>query len=175
MRKALFLDRDGVINHEIGYLSKPEDVQFIDGIFETCRAFHEEGYLIVIVTNQSGIARGYYTETEFEDLTRWMHDEFASRGVMIAKTYHCPHHPAITGDCLCRKPLPGMLLSAATELNIDLSQSVLVGDKVSDVEAGLTAGIPHLFLVTTGHAFTKPVPHGVIVLESIRNLSPLMI
>jgi len=146
MRRALFLDRDGVINVEINYLHKIEDFEFIDGIFDLCRHYQNLGYIIVVVTNQSGIARGYYSESDFKILTKWMIEEFTNNGVEIKKVYFCPHHPDISGDCYCRKPHPGMLLDAAKEFDIDLKNSILVGDKERDIEAALNAGVTNTYL-----------------------------
>jgi len=148
-QKALFLDRDGVINIEKDYLYKIEDFEFIDGIFELCRYYQSQGYLIVVITNQSGIVRNFYTENDFNILTTWMVNEFLKNGITISKVYHCPRHPDITGDCICRKPNPGMLLEARHEFNIDLSNSILVGDKERDIEAGLNAGLKQTYLFDT--------------------------
>ena len=146
MLKALFLDRDGVINVEKDYLYKIEDFEFINGIFELCRYYQAQNYLIIVVTNQSGIDRGYYTEDDLELLTGWMKNKFKKHGIDIAKVYYCPHHPDISGDCQCRKPKPGMLFKAAKEFNIDLENSILVGDKERDIEAGLNAGLKYTYL-----------------------------
>jgi D-glycero-D-manno-heptose 1,7-bisphosphate phosphatase len=146
MKKALFLDRDGVVNVEKEYLYKIEDFEFIDGIFELCKHYQDLGYLIFIVTNQSGISRGFYSEDDFLKLTQWMVTEFAKKGVEITKVYHCPHHPQYSGACECRKPKPGMLLDAAKEFNIDFANSIIVGDKEGDVEAGLNAGLRETYL-----------------------------
>ena len=143
---ALFLDRDGVINIEKNYLYRIEDFEFIDGIFDLCRFFQKKGYKIVVVTNQSGICRGYYSKEDFAKLTTWMEREFAKEGVMIAKTYHCPHHPEFTGKCSCRKPEPGMFLKAKEELCLDMQNSVMVGDKLSDLEAAKRAGVGRGYL-----------------------------
>lgn len=151
MKKALFLDRDGVINKEKNYLYKIEDFEFIDAVFETCRYFQEKGYLIIIITNQAGIARGKYSEEDFETLTEWMLDEFKKNSVAITKVYHCPHHPDFTGECECRKPNPGMLLKAQKDFEIDMKNSILVGDKESDIEAGLRAGVLKNYLISPGH------------------------
>ncbi len=151
MNKALFLDRDGVINKEKNYLYKIEDFEFIDGVFETCRYFQEKGYLIIIITNQAGIARGKYSEDDFHKLNDWMLAEFSKKDVRISKVYYCPHHPDFSGECECRKPKPKMILDAQREFDLDLSQSILVGDKNSDIEAGISAGIKSNFLITTGH------------------------
>jgi len=146
MRRALFLDRDGVINSEINYLHRIKDFEFIDGIFKLCRHYQDLGYIIIVVTNQSGIARSYYSESDFNLLTTWMIEEFANNGVEIKKVYFCPHHPDITGDCSCRKPHPGMLLDAAKEFDIDLKNSILIGDKERDIEAALNAGVTNTYL-----------------------------
>lgn len=149
MTKALFLDRDGVINIEKNYLYKIEDFEFIDGIFDLCKTYQQDGYIIIVITNQAGIARGYYTEDDFYNLTQWMIEEFKHKGILISKVYHCPHHPEFTGECQCRKPNPGMILSAQKEFDIDLDNSILVGDKISDVEAGINAGICKIYLISS--------------------------
>ena len=138
-KKALFLDRDGVINEDAGYVYRREDFVFKDGIFAALRGFAKAGYALVVVTNQSGIGRGYYTLEQFDELCRFMLGEFEKEGVKIEKIYFCPHAPE--ADCLCRKPKPGMLLKAASELNIDLARSIMIGDKDSDVQAGQSAGV----------------------------------
>jgi D-glycero-D-manno-heptose 1,7-bisphosphate phosphatase len=146
MKKALFLDRDGVVNVEKDYLFKHQDFEFIDGVFELIRHFQSLGYLIFIVTNQSGIARGFYSEEDFNSLTAWMQSEFSKKNIKIQKVYFCPHHPDISGECTCRKPKPGMILQAAKEYDVDLKNSILIGDKERDVEAGLNAGLDTTFL-----------------------------
>jgi len=141
VRKVLFLDRDGVINVDKSYVYKVEDIEFIDGIFDLCQAYQNKDYDIIIVTNQAGIARGYYTEDDFIKLMDWMKKEFKKRGINILDVFYCPHHPDFTGECDCRKPKPGMILEAAKKHNIDLQNSILIGDKMSDIEAGKNAGI----------------------------------
>ncbi|WP_345969898.1 D-glycero-beta-D-manno-heptose 1,7-bisphosphate 7-phosphatase [Sulfurimonas sp. HSL1-6] len=170
MRKALFLDRDGVINKEKNYLYKIEDFEFIDGVFETCRTFQEKGYLIIVITNQAGIARGKYTEDDYQQLTRWMIERFADEGVTINAVYHCPHHPDFSGECSCRKPEPGMLEEAKAAFDIDMASSVLVGDKESDIEAGLQAGISVNILVKSGHQVDAEATKAKHVLQSIKEL-----
>jgi D-glycero-D-manno-heptose 1,7-bisphosphate phosphatase len=148
LRKALFLDRDGVINKEVGYLHKTEDLEYIPGIFELCIEFQKLDYLLLVITNQSGIARKYFSESEFQTITKKIHADFLSKGIAIARTYHCPHHPEITGKCQCRKPKPGMILQAKDEFNLDLKNSLLVGDSLRDVEAGNAAGVGQTFLLS---------------------------
>lgn len=144
--RALFLDRDGVINHDAGYTSKIGDFHFIDGIFELCREAKRQGYLIIVVTNQAGIGRGYYTEQDFLVLTDWMKKRFEEEAAPITDVYFCPYH-AVHGigeykqESFDRKPNPGMLLKAAEKYQIDLSQSIMIGDKESDIEAAGNAGV----------------------------------
>lgn len=145
-RPALFLDRDGVINEDVGYLHRVEQFRFLPGVLDACKQMHEAGYALVVVTNQSGIARGYYSEVQFQQLTHWMTQQFAQAGAPLAGVYFCPHHPefAVAGQavpCSCRKPEPGMLLQAAAELELDLAKSIMVGDKEDDVRAGRAAGV----------------------------------
>ncbi|WP_417391343.1 D-glycero-beta-D-manno-heptose 1,7-bisphosphate 7-phosphatase [Gimesia sp.] len=156
-KKSLFLDRDGVINVEKEYLHRIQDFEFIDGIFELCQAAQDAGYALFIVTNQSGIARGYYTERQFQKLMTWVLAEFSRHNVTIADYFYCPHHPTKgTGHyriaCQCRKPKPQMLLDAAQKYDLDLSQSIMVGDKRTDIQAGQAAHVGTSALVGTGHA-----------------------
>ena len=145
-KKALFLDRDGVINVDHGYVYRPEDFKFVDGIFELCRQAISSGYLIFVITNQAGIGRGYYSTADFDYLTNWMCEEFFVQGVLISKVYHSPFH-SIHGlgeykkDDESRKPRPGMIHQAVNEFDIDLKESVLIGDKDTDIKAGQNAGV----------------------------------
>ena len=146
LRRALFLDRDGVINVDHGYVCSPEQTQFIDGIFELCRAATQYGFLNVVITNQAGIARGYYSESDFLAYMEWMRGEFRKHDAQLDAVYYCPHHPLhghgdYRRECDCRKPKPGMILAAKRELDLDLTASVLLGDKPSDLEAGRIAGV----------------------------------
>lgn len=148
-RPALFLDRDGVVNVDRAYVHRIDEFEFMPGIFELVRTGIELGLVPVVVTNQAGIGRGYYTEADFDALTRWMCERFAQNGAPIERVYHCPTHPVhgigrYRVDSPWRKPGPGMLLAARDELGIALARSALVGDKASDIEAGRAAGVPLL-------------------------------
>lgn len=150
MNKALFIDRDGVINIDKVHVSEIARFEFTDGIFDLCRRYAAAGYIIIVITNQAGIAKGHYNEYDFKVLTAWMIEEFKHKGIEIARVYHCPHHSDFTGRCNCRKPEPGMILKAVEEFGLDISVCVLIGDKESDLESGRRAGIPEtsMFLLT---------------------------
>ena len=156
-RPALFLDRDGIINVDHAYVFRRENFEFLDGIFELCRHASSLGYRIFVITNQAGIGRGYYTEQDFHELTEWMCGAFQSEGVTIDKVYFCPFH-AEHGigkykiDSPFRKPGPGMILQAASEFNVDLPGSVLLGDRESDVQAGIAAGVGRNLLFCAGES-----------------------
>ena len=145
--KAVFLDRDGVINEDYGYVFKIEDFKFKDGIFELLKLLQNKGYKLFVVTNQSGIARGFYTIEDFKKLSDYMINELKKRGIEIMDIKYCAHHPDFTGECECRKPKPGMILDLAKQYNIDLSSSILIGDKESDIKAAINAGIKKTFKV----------------------------
>lgn len=146
VRPALFLDRDGVINIDHGYVHRPEDFQFVDGVFQLVAAANQAGYCVIVVTNQAGIGRGFYTEAQFNSLTKWMCAEFVKRNGTIDAVYFCPYHPEhgigkYKQESQHRKPAPGMLLQAALEHGIDMPASIIVGDKFSDMQAGQRAGV----------------------------------
>jgi len=150
MHKALFLDRDGIINIEKDFVYKIEDFEFVEGIFDLVKCANQNDYLVIVVTNQAGIARGYYTEDDFHLLMNWMKNEFSSRGCRIDQIYYCPYHPefglgAYRRSSINRKPEPGMFFQAAAELQIDLKNSVMVGDRITDMQAALKASIPSRF------------------------------
>lgn len=147
--RALFLDRDGVINVEKNYVYRISDFEFNKGIFRLCRHYQDLNYKIFIVTNQSGIARGYYTIEDLITLHKWMLSCFLKKKITIHKIYFCPHHPKYDLDCDCRKPSPGMILQAKKEYKLDLSNSILIGDRKSDLEAGKNAGINNLVKIRT--------------------------
>ncbi len=147
-KTALFLDRDGVVNVDSGYVGSHEQCIMLEGQIERIeKLFKEEHFdYVFFVTNQAGIARGRYTEEQFLKFQSWMEDFVRGHGVPIEKTYYCPHHPTeaayaeYSGECECRKPKPGMLKKAAVEYNLDLSRYLMIGDNDTDIEAGLAAG-----------------------------------
>ncbi len=157
LRKAAFLDRDGVINVDRAYVSWWEDFEFVPGAVDAMRALKQAGFALVVVTNQSGIARGYYTEAQYQALTTRMKQVLAEAGAAVDEVYHCPHHPAgavagLTVECECRKPAPGMIFRAARELNLSLTDSILVGDKPSDIQAARAAGVGRAYIVHSDNA-----------------------
>jgi len=177
MNKALFLDRDGVINKEINYLHRVEDFEFLPGIFEICRLFLDKEYQIFVVSNQAGIARGYYSEGDFNRLTEWMVQEFKQRDVKITKVYYCPFHPTegigtYKMDSFDRKPNPGMLFKARDEFDLNLQASFLIGDKESDIEAGINAGLGMTVLLTRQPAEVKTKAN--LVIPDLKRLPELL-
>jgi len=151
MQKALFLDRDGVINIDTGYVNKIEGYTFNEGIFDLCRHFQNAGYLIIVITNQSGVARGMFTEEDFEALNTHMIDCFRDEGITITRVYPCFHHvdglPPYNIDCEDRKPGSGFFLKARDEYGIDMKSSLMIGDRKSDIKASSGAGVEHNFLI----------------------------
>ncbi len=137
--KALFLDRDGIINIDHGYVYQIENFEFVDGIFDLVKLFTDAGYLIFVVTNQSGIGRGYYSEEDFTTLTDWMIEELRKKELKIEKVYYCSHAPE--DKCHCRKPETGMIEQALEDYPIDLADSWLIGDKQSDIDLAMNASI----------------------------------
>jgi D-glycero-D-manno-heptose 1,7-bisphosphate phosphatase len=154
MKRAVFLDRDGTINVEKDYLYQIADFEFIPGAVEAIRLLNQAGYLVVVVTNQSGVARGYYREDDVEILHRHIAAELMKSDAHVDGWLYCTHHPSGRGSyalpCKCRKPLPGMLHEAARRYDIDLEQSIMIGDKIADVEAGHSAGC-RTIMVRTGY------------------------
>jgi D-glycero-D-manno-heptose 1,7-bisphosphate phosphatase len=160
-RVAAFIDRDGVINVDREYVFRPADFEFLPGAIAALRALQEAGYLLIVITNQSGIARGIYSEAEYRELEAFISAQLGAAGVALDAVEYCPHLEdapvvAYRRDCECRKPRPGMLLRAAARLGIDLSRSVLIGDRSSDIQAGRAAGVGRCLLVLSG----KPLQPG---------------
>ena len=143
--RAVFLDRDGVINHDYGYVSKIDDFKLIPGTFESLRFLKNKNFLIFIVTNQSGIGRGLYSESDFLKLNEYMLNLFLKQKIIIDKVFYCPHKPE--DSCLCRKPNPGMIQKALKEFSIIKEKSIMIGDKITDIECGKRAKIGKSFLI----------------------------
>lgn len=175
MRKALFLDRDGVINIDKGYVFKKEDFEFVRGIFGVLRYFQSKGYLLIIITNQGGIARGYYTEDDFCSLTEWMINKFKLEKIHINHVYYSPFHPVYgvgkyKRQTLCRKPNPGMFIQAQKDYNIDLHKSILIGDKMTDIEAGIKAGIKINILLKSEYVVDLETTKADLTINDIQEL-----
>lgn len=155
-RRAAFIDRDGVINEDLGHVGRLEQFHLLPGAAEGLRRLAAHGFLLVVVTNQAGIAKGMYTEDDYRRVTSHMEALLLTLQVRLAGVYFCPHHPDGTVsryavNCDCRKPAPGLLRQAAMELDLDIAKSVLVGDKISDTQAGRAAGVAKTVLVRSGH------------------------
>lgn len=159
--RTVFLDRDGVINRDKSYVGRWSDFEFLPNAVAGLKKFQDAGYALVVVTNQSGIARGYYTEDDYAQLTSRMSAELKRQGVHLAAVYHCPHHPegvlaSLAIECACRKPLPGMLLNAAQDLEISLSHAILVGDRMSDIQAARAAKLQAAYLIVQEGSHWSP-------------------
>ena len=169
LKQAIFLDRDGTINVEKNYLIDPADLVLLPGVGEALRRSQEAGYLLIVVTNQSGVARGFFTTSDVENLHKHLQRELRPYGVQIDAFYLCPHHPEYgAGPCDCRKGEPGMLLQAAREHHIDLAASWMIGDKSSDIEAGSKAGCRSI-LVRTGYGVQEGqgLPPATLITDSL--------
>ncbi len=159
LRPAVFLDRDGTINVEKEYLYRIEDFEFIPGAPEAIKRLKNAGYLVIVVTNQSGVARGYYSLDDVDKLHQHIQTELAKYGTAVDAFYSCPHHPTegvneFVKNCDCRKPEPGMLLRAAKDFGADLKRSIMVGDKFADIKAGESVGC-NCFIVLTGYGMSE--------------------
>lgn len=180
LNKALFLDRDGVVNVDHGYVYQPEKFEFVPGVFSSCKTFTDAGFKLIIVTNQSGIGRGYYTEADFHTLTQWMISEFAKNDVPVTDVYFCPHHPnkakpEYLQECDCRKPAPGMLLQGIKEHDINPELSIMVGDKLGDMQAASAANIATCVLVRSGKAVDQQgLKSADYVFDSIADLPAIL-
>ncbi|MGL5100990.1 MAG: D-glycero-beta-D-manno-heptose 1,7-bisphosphate 7-phosphatase [Plesiomonas sp.] len=177
---ALFIDRDGTLNIDHGYVHESDNFEFIKGAIDACRQIKEMGLALVLVTNQSGIARGLFTEAQFTHLTEWMDWSLADRGVDLDGIYYCPHHVEhgkgeYKIDCECRKPKPGMFLEAQAELDLDMASSYMVGDKLEDMQAAQAAGIGTKILVRSGKPLTAEAEAlADYVLDSLADVPALL-
>ena len=158
MKKAIFFDRDGVLNVDVIDLHELEKFQWIDGAIDAIKLCNEQGYLVVVITNQSGIARGIFTEDDVKKIHAHMQSELEKNGAHIDAFYYCPHHPNGTVDgyakvCECRKPKPGLILQACKEMDIAPAESVMIGDKQRDIDCGINAGVKKTLLFTGGNLY----------------------
>lgn len=145
--KAIFLDRDGVLNHEMNdYICRVEDFKILEYQIPPLKRFYDEGYLLIIITNQGGLALNRYTEVELNTMHTNLFDKYEESGAQFTHAYFCKHHPSVSGECACRKPKPGMLLEAIHTFNIDPKLSVMIGDKPRDVEAANAAGVKGILI-----------------------------
>jgi D-glycero-D-manno-heptose 1,7-bisphosphate phosphatase len=163
--KTIFLDRDGVINKEVNYLYKIQDFEFIEGVFEACSYFQNLNYNIIVISNQSGIDRGIYSESDYQRVNEWMLNEFYLKNVSILDTFHCPHKP--NSNCNCRKPKPGMFFDAKIKYNINMGHSWMIGDKETDIESANLAGINNTVLVRSGHEIDELNSNSKFIIDSI--------
>jgi len=171
--KTIFLDRDGVINKDIGYLHKIDEFEFIDGIFEICDYLSHMDYKIIIITNQSGIARGYFKENDYHNLTDWMLEEFKKKDIEILDIFYCPHGPE--SECECRKPKPGMFNAAKYKHNINMFDSWAIGDSERDITAATLAGITNTIIVSSGHQTDKENSQAKYQLSSIKEIRNIIL
>lgn len=173
MKKAIFFDRDGVINKEKEYLYKIEDFEFVEGSFNTLKTLQEKGYLLFIITNQSGIARSYYTLEDFNKLNSWMLKEFEKEGIKISQVEFCPH--VSSDNCSCRKPKIGMIDNILKNYEIDLENSWLIGDKDSDIKCAKNAKIKNTIQVKSGHKFNEENSKADFICKSIADIIDVII
>ena len=164
--KTIFLDRDGVINKEVEYLFRIADFKFNEGVFDACLYFQNLDYKIIIISNQSGISRGYYSENDYLKLTEWMLGQFNNNGIKILDSFYCPHSPK--SHCECRKPKPGMFLEAKKKYNIDMKNSWMIGDSESDIKSANAAGIINTILVRSGHLIDESNSNSKFTIDSIK-------
>ena len=156
MGRAVFLDRDGTIIEDVGYLNECSQIKFLPKVSEAIRLLNRNGFKVIVTTNQSGVARGYFAEETVTEINRYMQESLANQGALIDKIYYCPHHiegtiKEYSKECHCRKPNPGMIEEAARVFGIDLKGSFVIGDKISDIEAGHRAGCKTVLLADRGH------------------------
>jgi D-glycero-D-manno-heptose 1,7-bisphosphate phosphatase len=171
--KTIFLDRDGVVNEEINYLFKIEDFIFIDGVFEACCYFQKLGYQIIIITNQSGIARGYFSENDFQIISQWMKSRFDNQNIKILDIFHCPH--SAESNCECRKPKPGMFNEAKIKYNINMQESWMIGDSERDIIAANLAGIKNTIQVRSGHKIDEKKSKAKFLINSIQQSQDIIL
>tara|TARA_B100000795_G_scaffold151838_1_gene113742 strand:- start:41 stop:568 length:528 start_codon:yes stop_codon:yes gene_type:complete len=170
--KTIFLDRDGVINKEVNYLHKIKNFEFIEGVFDACLYFQNLEYKIIIISNQSGISRGYFNENDYKNLTKWMLYQFDKNCISILDIFYCPHGPE--SKCNCRKPKPGMFIDAKTKYKINMKDSWMIGDSETDIQAANNAGISNTILVRSGHSIDESKSKSKYIIDSIKQSSKVI-
>ncbi len=156
MERAVFLDRDGTIIEDVGYPHERSKIKFLPGVSKAIKLLNENGFKVIVITNQAGVARGYFTEETVREINRYVQESLAKQGAFIDMIYYCPHHiegiiEEYSKECYCRKPNPGMIEQAVLEFGIDLKNSFVIGDKISDIEAGQRAGCKTILLAGENH------------------------
>lgn len=177
--KVAFLDRDGVINKEVGYLFRIEDFEYTENCVKGLKALVDYGFELIIVSNQAGIAKGLYSVNDFERLMSWMTSDLARYGIKFKDILFCPHHQdgvvqEYTAKCKFRKPLPGMFFKARDLYGIDMKSSIVIGDKLTDIHAGKNAGVGRAFLVESGHVVTKIAHRDYEIVKNLFEVSKLL-
>ena len=170
--KTIFLDRDGVINKEKNYLHKIEDFEFIKGVFDACKHFNNLDFKIIIITNQSGISKGLFTEKDFQKVTSWMKNQFLENGISILDIFHCPHNPQL--HCNCRKPKPGLFFQAKKKYNINMKNSWMIGDKEIDIKGSNSAEVYNTILVRSGHKIDEKNSNAKFIIDSINDATKII-
>jgi len=172
LRKAIFIDRDGVINKDYGYVHNKKNFEFINGVFEALNYIQKKNFLIIIITNQSGIGRGFFSIDTFLNLNSWMEKQFLKNGIFIDDTLFCPHSP--DQNCMCRKPSPFLFLKAKEKFNIDMGLSWSFGDKESDITAAKESGVKNTVLVRSGQLIDEESTKAHFVVDSLINVKKLI-
>jgi len=172
MTKVIFLDRDGVINKEVGYFHEIDKFIFIDKVFETLQYCQKKGFKFIVITNQSGIGRKKYSLKEFDNLNDWMLSEFRNRGINILDVFFCPHIP--DDNCSCRKPKPGLFIKAINKYDICLEESWMIGDSERDITAAKLAGIDNTVIVRSGHQIDESLTNARYICDSIKDIKKII-
>lgn len=172
--KVAFLDRDGVLNRNLGYVCSKERFYLMDNVIQALLLLQKFDYKIIFYTNQSGIARRYYSELQFVKFTRWIHSDLLDKGVNVLATYFCPHHPLFTGECSCRKPRSGMLEAALRQFKVNVTQSLAVGDNESDLVPAREIGIKNLFLLGENNIIKTNFSHSYTKVSSWNEISKII-
>ena len=162
MRRAVFFDRDGTLNADLGYVHRKEDWRWLPHVIEGLARLRSSGFVLVVVSNQSGIARGMFDASQVDSLHQWVNAQLERHKAQLDAFYYCPHLPEVSGPCTCRKPSPGLLLQAARDMDIDLAASWVVGDRARDAQAGLAAGCR---TIVVGTGTEESLPPGTVICQ----------